>query len=178
MIEEPYGLKMVSFDIVGFMFDQEDVAAVKANLKTRESEIKDRIRKEEEKKEERERKEEEKKEAKEIAAELERLDDKQFEREILLKELEAKDYEKYLEVLKILAARNSSYLKMGKGISEDTKSGNGAAFCPKCGHSYETGDSFCQGCGARVGESERKCPKCGKINKWKSTYCSGCGTKL
>jgi len=142
IIEEPYGLKMISFDIEGFMFNQEDIKAVKDVLKEREEETKEKRRKEEQKQDERERKEEEKREAKEIAAELERLDDKHFERDILLKELEAKDYEKYLEVLKILASRNSSYLKVGSGDKVNGKT-VGSAFCHNCGHSYEEGDQFC-----------------------------------
>lgn len=163
-IKERYGLKMVSFDILGFNYDEDEMFQVQEEMKKRKDERK-----------EKEEKEEAKKEAKEIAAEIERLSDKQFERDLLLRDLEAKDYDKYLEVLKILANKNSSYLKVEKSGAGKANKGR---FCPKCGHSYENGDVYCPGCGEKVGDAETRCPKCGKICSAGSAFCSGCGTKL
>ena len=176
--EKEYGLKLFNFLISSILISDEDKAKIEAELQRRKDEAiekeKDIERKKEEERAEikaREERELEKKEAREIAKELERLDDKQFERTLKLRELESKDYEKYLEVLKILGWESSA----GKSVE---KPSTGARFCTKCGHSYENGDAFCPGCGARVGSSKIKCPKCGKESKGDAAFCSGCGTKL
>ena len=109
-----------------------------------------------------------KKEAREIAAELERLDDKNFERQMRLRELESRDYDKYLDVIK----------HIGTQPVVNTQVGKGARYCTKCGHSFENGDMYCPGCGAKVGEGKVICPHCKKENSAKSKFCSGCGKKI
>lgn len=175
--EKEYGLKLYNFLISTILISDDDKAKIEAELERRRQEIKTKEEQEEKRKEEeraeikaREEKELERKNAREIALELERLDDKLFERQLKLRELESKDYEKYLEVLKILGWEKGAETKIEKP--------SGARYCTKCGHSYENGDMFCPGCGARVGSSKVKCPKCGKESKGDAAFCSGCGTKL
>lgn len=102
---------------------------------------------------------------KEYLAELERLDDKQWEREKYLKQLEQEDNLAYYDVLKAI----------GK---QELASKKGANFCPKCGHSCETTDEFCPNCGNRTGRAASICPQCGKVISSSDAYCGGCGTKL
>ncbi len=103
---------------------------------------------------------------KEYLAELERLDDKQWEREKYLKQLEQEDNLAYYDVLKAI------------GKQELSSKNKGANFCPKCGHSCETTDDFCPNCGNRMGQSSSVCPQCNKVNSSSAVYCSGCGKKL
>ncbi len=101
---------------------------------------------------------------KEYLAELERLDDKQWEREMYLKRLEQEDKAAYYEVLKVVGSKGGA-----------TAAG---AFCPNCGHSYENGAAFCPGCGKKLAAATVTCPKCGKTYPGDTAFCSACGTKL
>ena len=163
--EESYGLKMFNFIISNVMFDEEDKVKVEEILTQRKQEEKDKAATEEERLR-----------AKEIADEIERLDDKKFERQVLLKELQSKDYDKYLEVMKVLAEKDSSYLKVGKGKIDKKSEEN---FCVKCGKPYKKGDLFCSGCGAKIGGGQNVvCPKCKSANEPDAVFCSKCGEKL
>lgn len=154
MFERDYGLTIFSFTISKIFIPQEYIEKIEKELEKR---------KEEEKAE---------KTAKEYAAELERLSDKQFERELLLKNLEDANYEKYLEVCKILGWEPKS--------TGDRKSSSAATFCTECGHEVRPGDKFCPGCGKAVEakKTQGECKKCHKINPPDSKFCSGCGSKL
>lgn len=148
MFEEDYGLKMFSFTLASVMIADEYVKAIETA-----------------KREKREREEEEAKlRAEKIEAEA--RDDKNWEKEKFLRELEKNDYEKYLEVC--------------KAIGWEPKGGARGAgrFCPNCGHSYEAGDKFCPGCGKQVGNTVKICPSCKKENAASANFCSGCGAKL
>lgn len=97
----------------------------------------------------------------------ERLEDRTFEREKLMRELAAIDYEKYLEVCKVV------------GWKPDAKvSAQGGMFCPNCGAPYLSTDKFCGKCGHKVGEWKVTCPACGKENVAGNAFCSFCGKKL
>ena len=150
MFEEEYGLTMFSFIISKIFIPQEYINKIEKELETRKAEAKAE------------------KTAKEYAAELERLADKQWERELVLKQLEQADYNKYLEVCKI--------------IGWEPKGGNAktcATFCTECGHAVNPGDKFCPGCGKPVATKKQgECPKCKKVNAPDAKFCSGCGTKL
>ncbi len=100
---------------------------------------------------------------KEYLAELERLDDKQWEREKYLRQLELADKNAYYEVLKII------------GHPKDNKTGS---FCSNCGAEISGNDKFCAKCGKKVGKDTNLCPKCGKLNDKDAVFCSSCGTKL
>ncbi len=153
MFEREYGLTMFSFIISKIFIPQEYIDKIEKELANRKAE------------------EKAEKTAKEYAAELERLADKQWERELLLKQLEDKNYEKYLEVCKILGWES-------RGRSESKSSNN--TFCTECGHQVHPGDKFCPGCGKPVGKKvvQGECPKCKKVNAPDAKFCSGCGTKL
>ncbi len=166
MFEEQYGLKLFKFIINKIFISDEDIARLEQARKAMSQEQKDEIKQAREEEKARQKKLEEKADAKEIAAELERLGDKEWEREKWLRELESKDYEKYLEVLKVI------------GATADAKNPKGAHFCSKCGHSYENGDKFCPGCGKPVGNTKIRCPKCNKEITADAAFCSGCGAKL
>ncbi len=149
--DKSWGISLVDFMIEGFMVSEED--------KQKVEQVAEDIRKE---------REEEKKEAKIKAAmaELERLADKEWEREKYLKQLEQEDKFAYYEVLKAIGK---------KDVDAGPK---GANFCPKCGHSCEATADFCSHCGTRLGNTTIVCPDCQKVNKSDATFCSGCGKKL
>ena len=113
-----------------------------------------------------------KKDAKEIADELERLDDKEWEREKYRIGLRREDYAKYLEVLKVIG-----YPKSFKESSSTDKSKSNS-YCPKCGNPVEKDATFCPKCGEQLKTIERKCPHCGKQITSKGKYCPHCGKEL
>jgi rubrerythrin len=149
MFVEEDGLKCSSFTIYSISIDDAQMEAIEDKLAQERDELK------------------EKKDAKEIAAEVERLGDKEWERSLLLKNLEQADRDKYYEVLKVLGWPDAN----GAGKS-------GGHFCPKCGHSYEQGMKFCPGCGNPLPGGKTVCPKCGKENPSDAAFCFNCGTKL
>lgn len=110
------------------------------------------------------------KKLKEYLDELERLEDKKWEREKYLRQLELQDKQAYYEVLKIVG-----HPPVGSGA---TASGTAATYCPHCGAKAEGGDIFCSKCGTRIVKETVTCPKCGKANDGDAAFCSVCGTKL
>ena len=142
--EESWGIALVDFIITSFKISDDDKAKVDSVS-------------EEEKQRER---------MKEYLAELERLEDKQWEREKYLLELEQSDKRAYYEVLKVIGAD-----KAGNG-------GKGAKYCPNCGHSMENTAAFCPNCGKKAADSESRCPKCKKPVKGDAAFCPSCGEKL
>lgn len=143
-----YGLKVFDFTIADVSIADEEIRAIEDELAYRREEIKD------------------KKNAKEIADELERLKDKEWEREIYLRNLEMADKDKYYEVLKILGWPNG---KPNGGLG---------VFCPNCGNQVGPTMAFCPNCGKPVGNGKKHCPKCGAENENTSSFCCKCGTKL
>ena len=139
-----WGVAVKDFIILDFELSDEDRAKVESVS-------------EGEKEKERKKKAEEK--AKEIADNLERLDDKQWEREKYLKQLDLEDKKAYYDALKESGVKSS-------------------AFCPKCGHSVENNDAFCKNCGQSLGKTTISCKACGTENQGNSTFCSKCGAKL
>lgn len=111
------------------------------------------------------------KKIKEYLAELERLDDKQWERDKYLRELELADRNAYYEVLKVIGHPKTM---RADGVPGGTP---GQAYCPACGAAYAIGASFCAACGQSL-KTSGKCPNCGRDNPQGSAFCSACGTKL
>ena len=148
--DESWGIKLVDFIIEQFNISEEDIKKVESIA-------------EEAKKEQDEAKKEAK--LKEAMAELERLADKEWEREKYLRQLEQEDKFAYYEVLKVIGSKEAPKQK-------------GSTFCPKCGHSCESTDDFCPNCGARMGKTTITCPTCKKENPSNASFCSGCGAKL
>lgn len=109
------------------------------------------------------------KKLKEYLAEIERLDDKQWEREKYLRQLELEDKAAYYEVLKVIGSASA----VGRKIDAD---GGVSATCPNCGTAIKGGDVFCSKCGKRV--AKIVCPNCGKVNDSGAAFCAACGTKL
>lgn len=109
----------------------------------------------------------EKRETQEIIAELERLSDKEWERNLILKKLELADKEKYYEVLKAI------------GNSKTLNNNNlGSNFCPKCGTTVSPNMQFCTGCGNRLAGHKHICSNCGKELDSGVSFCPNCGKKL
>ncbi len=106
------------------------------------------------------------KKLKEYLAELERLDDKQWEREKYLRQLELQDRNAYYEVLKVV------------GNSEGRPKPQEEPKCPNCGLPYKPTDKFCPHCGKRVSKEPIICPDCGKANESTALFCANCGKKL
>lgn len=152
MFIEEFGLKSSTFTIYNIEIAEEEIQAIEDELQRRKDEIKNE------------------KDAKELAAELERLADKEWEREVYLRQLEQADKFKYYEVLTILGWPNGSPVKGGTG--------RGGQFCPNCGEPYKPNDKFCCGCGKPLPGGKRKCPQCGKELDGEAKFCSGCGQKM
>ena len=153
--EKSWGITLVDFIIEQFAISEEDVQKVEN--------VADELKKARERE-----KEEEKREAKfkKIMDELERLSDKQWEREKYLKQLEQEDKFAYYEVLKVI------------GKTDVNGKSGGANFCPKCGHSCETTSAYCSHCGAKLKKTDTVCGHCGKVNPGDAVFCGGCGKKL
>lgn len=154
LFDREYGLKLYSFVISKAFIPPEYVAMLEGVKEERKQEEKD------------------KKEVKEWLQEFERLSDKDYDRELALKNLENTNYDKYLEVCKILGWEDNKK-------SDNKSSSSKKTFCSECGRQLLPGDKFCPGCGKAVKKvSSGECPECKKINAPDAKFCSGCGAKL
>ncbi len=105
---------------------------------------------------------------KEYLAEIERLDDKKFDREVYLRKLELEDKKAYYDVMKIIG-------HPGVGGNGGTKADT--RFCAHCGKPVPASAAFCPNCGKPVA-SEKICGKCGNKNDVGAKFCSACGNEL
>lgn len=105
---------------------------------------------------------------KEYLAEVERLDDKNWEREKYLRQLELEDKQAYYDVLKII----------GHAPVSGSVGAVGGGFCPKCGKSCPSGAAFCPNCGGKISADGTVCRDCGRRNEAGAAFCVGCGKKL
>lgn len=144
LFEREWGLSVHNFKIADFDLLDEDMNAIEefAAEKTKQERLK------------------------EYLAELERLDDKQWEREKYLRQLELQDKAAYYEVLKVM------------GNNPVTAKPEEKLLCPNCGNEYKPTDKFCPKCGKRVSKEPIICPDCGKSNESTATFCANCGKKL
>lgn len=141
--EMNWGLTVINFKIADFDLLDEDMEAIESVAT--ENERREKI--------------------KEYLAEIERLDDKQWEREKYLRQLELQDNSAYYEVLKV--------------IGKDKKAEKGKEnICPNCGREYKPVDKFCPHCGKRVSKDPIICSACGTENDSTTIYCANCGKKL
>lgn len=145
MFEKDYGLTIFSFTISNIIISEDDIkkiakakALYAANLM---------------KKEEWENKE--------------KKDDKDFERQMLVKKMEIEDYEKYLETVN----------KVGWPANKTTKAQD-AKECPNCQAQLKGENKFCPVCGYSLEKTKIKCPNCNKLVLKSDTFCKHCGTKL
>lgn len=109
---------------------------------------------------------------KEYLAKLEELDDKGWEREKYLRNLELEDRAAYYEVLKVVG-----HPPVG-GAAKTPAGLGGAAFCPKCGAAVASGAAFCSKCGTKIGGGGKVCPECGKTVEADAVFCAFCGHRL
>lgn len=147
---ESWGISLVDFMIIQFNISQEDKEKI-ASAASKYMEEQEAIKKENK--------------YKEYLAELERLDDKQWEREKYLRNLEKEDKIAYYEVLKAIG-------------EESLNKAKGDKYCPKCGHSCKKDDVFCSSCGEKFTKSPIVCSYCKKENASDATFCSSCGRKI
>lgn len=143
MFENDWGLSVLNFKIADFDLLEEDMAAIEDAAAEKQKQDK----------------------LKEYLAEVERLDDKQWEREKYLRQLELQDKAAYYEVLKVVGSSK-------KGAFEDSNK------CPNCGMEYKSSDKFCPHCGKRLSKDPIVCPDCGKANDSTAVFCANCGKKL
>lgn len=151
MFEDEYGLKIFSFTFEDIFANEEDARALEAERNRRKEE---KRRNEKEEKQKQERKEQ---------------DSLDWERTKYLLELKQSDYEKYLEVCKLIG---------WKPEPRPTTSNASGRFCRNCGTPYGASDKFCPECGAPVGNTKKICPKCGREYPSTTKFCSECGEKL
>lgn len=142
MFENDWGLAVHNFKIADFDLQDDDMDAIEdaAAEKQRQEKLK------------------------EYLAELERLDDKQWDREKYLRQLELQDRNAYYEVLKVIGRNKKS--------AEDSNS------CPNCGTKYKFIDKFCPNCGMKLSMEPITCPDCGRANDATALFCANCGKKL
>lgn len=141
--ESEWGLKILHFKIAEFDLNDADKEAIEEFAAEKQKQEK----------------------LKEYLAELERLDDKQWEREKYLRNLELQDKSAYYEVLKVISSHPKSKEK------NEFK-------CPQCGVEYKPVDKFCPHCGKHLSKEPIKCPECGRFNESDAGYCTQCGKKL
>ena len=153
LFEREWGLSVLNFKIADFDLDEEDVKAMEQVVIDAEIKAKQDA-------------EEIKSEAKleKYLKELERLDDKQWEREKYLSNLQMHDKVAYYEVLKVIGNNDNKEKSINK--------------CPHCGLEHDSTAIFCAHCGKRVSKAPISCPDCGKVNSFDATFCSHCGKKL
>lgn len=132
-----WGIELVDFIIEAFSISEEDKGKVETVLERKIIEEK----------------------AKEGFRELERLDDKQWDREKYVLNLSKEDRKAYYD-------------------SVGAKGGKGASFCPNCGHSVEQTSAFCPNCGNKLGNKKSVCPDCGAEVTSSQKFCALCGKKL
>ena len=120
LFERNYGLKLYSFIISKIFVSEESIAKIENELKEKKLE------------------EKEEKTAKDLASEIERLGDKNFEKEVILKKLETANYDKYLEVCKLL------------GWEPKEKAEATFKYCPECGSKCDSDSKFCTKCGKEL----------------------------
>lgn len=143
MFERDWGLSVFNFKIADFDLFDEDMNVIEDAAAEKQKQEK----------------------LKEYLAELERLDDKQWEREKYLRQLELQDRNAYYEVLKVI----------GKNKQVDTEEDNK---CPNCGLAFKPTDKFCPHCGKCLSKEPIICPDCGKSNESTAVFCANCGKKL
>ena len=151
MFEDEYGLKIFSFTFEDIFANEEDAQALEEERQRRKA------------------KREQKDEANEEKREKMEQDSIDWDRTKYLLALKQSDYEKYLEVCKVIG------WKPEPRTSTPHASGR---FCSNCGTPYGAGDKFCPECGAPVGNTKKVCPKCGKEYPSTAKFCSECGQKL
>lgn len=135
-----YGVEIKNFIIKRFLWSDEDKAAIEQAAAERTKQ--QRLR--------------------EYLDTLERLYDKQPERDKFLRQLELQDKNAYDEVMKIVGDVNNV----------------GGIKCPFCGANCKSKDMFCPSCGKRVSKDPIVCPACGKSNDHTATFCVHCGNRL
>lgn len=155
MFVNEYGLRMFSYTLSKILIPDEYIGEIltkKKKIEDRKEAEQDKIRMKEE--------------AKEIAKELEKLSGNEFQRNLVLKNLESTDYQKYLEVMKVMGYSG------GNGQSQHRQR------CPECGTPGIEGQRYCGSCGASYLKAVKACSRCHTQNGADSNYCKHCGEKL
>lgn len=139
MFDKEWGLSVLNFKIADFDFYDSDMNAIEdaAAEVVRQDKLKEYLR------------------------EIERLEDKQWEREKYLRELQLKDNAAYYEVLKVVGDKRPEHAR-----------------CPNCNNEIEATAVYCPSCGRRVSKSPVTCQACGAVNDGSASFCSACGWKL
>ena len=143
MFDKDYGLKVFSFTISRVIISDDDVKAI-ASAKDAHGALE---------------------RAKAEKIDKERLDDKNYQRQLDLKRLEREDYAKYLEVCRIVGWPSEK---------KDSK----ASVCSNCGVKITADMKFCPVCGMELKVTKVKCPNCGKMITKDDMFCKHCGAKV
>ncbi len=140
LFNDHWGLNVLHFKIADFDLLDEDMDAIEDSAA-------------EEKKQQK---------LREYLSDLERLDDKEWERKKYLRQLELQDKAAYYEVLKVI----------GNPLPrEEIK-------CPDCNYVCKASDKFCPNCGKKLSKEPIICPKCGHSNSGEAKFCVECGKNL
>lgn len=144
MFESDYGLRIYSFTISQIIINDEDIKKIGA---ARAAKAVEKMRKFE-------------------LEHKEKMDDKEYEREVARRNLELEDYKNYLEVVGKVGWPSS------KSKQTDAKE------CPNCNAPLKTESKFCPVCGFELQKTKIKCPNCNKLISKSDTFCKHCGAKV
>lgn len=121
---------------------------------------------------------------------IDRKDQRDWEREKYLRELDSKDKQSYYdttkhlgwEKAKIAEAENKSNYTTPLTASpvqvETNQSALLGKFCSKCGNAVSANDKFCEICGNIVGQVKVYCSHCQKEVSKDAKFCAHCGKKV
>lgn len=143
MFEREYGLKMYSFTILRVIVNKEEQERINTAHSIRADSM-----------------------------EKERLEEKMYQRQLDLTQLAREDYEKYLEVCKIVGWPQKKKEDKKEKEPEEIKT------CLNCGAELTPAAKFCKICGLPTDKKKRKCPSCKKSIGADEIYCHLCGTRV
>lgn len=168
ILDKDFGIELIGVIVSSMTIDNADIERIEAARLVKDQEIRER------------------RDAKELALELERLDDKKWEREVFLRELERVDKDKFHEVLKIFNEHHIPGTRQsGAGVPTAADKLPEDDACPECGAPRDPSSKFCKVCGTRYPVAKEapkaaaggsvKCPNCGADIPAKSKFCPECG---
>jgi hypothetical protein len=167
-----YGIEMTTFFIEEIRVPQSDKQKIQKALDDMDFDHKEEGRKQKAKEE-----------LKEHLDYIERLADKEWEKEKYILALKQRDYEAYLNVVKVIGWQHKD-ISGSIGVAPSTPNcvdkpkidSFKQINCFKCNRTLAVDSTFCNGCGSQV-SGKRKCC-CGKENALDSAFCGSCGKKL
>jgi len=170
--ERNLAINVVEFIINKITIDEQGKEEIKAVLRENKEEMKAKQKQLEEEQKAKELKAEQKADMQEIIAMLERQEDRDFDKQKYMMELEAKDRQMYLSVCRAIGWESSSIKDQEKRITQNKDK---ILNCPKCTTEYKEGAKFCPECAHKL--IPGKCT-CGQLLAVGQKFCPECARKV